>query len=170
LISQSRGLGDVYKRQLDSWRWYVDITSGIDTRWFQDRLADKRLSQRKLASMMNLDPAAVSLMFRGKRKMSAAEAAEIAKLIGVSPNEVLVRAGADATYRDRDVQSAPRVVHDLQAKSITTAPAVATSPDVLEVPVPMSDGTLAKLLLPMVLTKQDAERISALVSAFALSG
>lgn len=139
----------------------------IDTRWFQDRLADKRLSQRKLASMMNLDPAAVSLMFRGKRKMSAAEASEIAKLLGVEASEVLMRAGADAPYRDRDAQSAPRVVHDLVAKPIATAPAVVGAPEVLELPVPMSDGTLAKLILPRALTKQDAERIAALVTAFA---
>lgn len=135
--------------------------TAIDTRWFQDRLADKRLSQRKLASMMNLDPAAVSLMIRGKRKMSAAEAAEIAKFLGVEASEVLVKAGADAPSRDMDVQALP--------KAVATAPAAVRAPDVLEIPVPMSDGTLATLLLPRTLTKNDADRIAALVAALAPS-
>lgn len=68
----------------------------IDTRWFQDRLTDKKLSQRKLASLLNLDPAAVSLMLRGRRKMSAAEAAEVARVLGVPVKDVLVRAGVYA--------------------------------------------------------------------------
>jgi len=36
-----------------------------------------RLSQRKLAKLLDLDPAAVSLMLRGRRKMTAEEAAAI---------------------------------------------------------------------------------------------
>lgn len=130
----------------------------VDTRWFQDRLADKRLSQRKLASMMNLDPAAMSLMIRGKRKMSGAEAAEIAKFIGVSVDEVLVRAGATPTLPARHSETP---VETPKAASPTQP-----STDLLEVPVPTSDGNMARLLLPRGLTKADAERIAALVMAF----
>jgi transcriptional regulator with XRE-family HTH domain len=65
----------------------------IDTRWFQDLLADRRLSQRRLAKQLGLDPAAVSLMFRGKRRMQMHEAADVARLLGVSLDEVLAHAG-----------------------------------------------------------------------------
>jgi transcriptional regulator with XRE-family HTH domain len=65
----------------------------IDTRWFQNLIADRRLSQRRLAKQLGLDPAAVSLMFRGKRRMQMHEAADVARLLGVSMDEVLAHAG-----------------------------------------------------------------------------
>jgi transcriptional regulator with XRE-family HTH domain len=65
----------------------------IDTRWFQNLLADRRISQRGLAKKLGLDAAAVSLMFRGKRRMQMHEAADVARLLGVSLDEVLEHAG-----------------------------------------------------------------------------
>lgn len=65
----------------------------IDTRWFQNLIADRRLSQRRLAKQLGLDPAAVSLMFRGKRRMQMHEAADVDRLLGVSMDEVLQHAG-----------------------------------------------------------------------------
>jgi transcriptional regulator with XRE-family HTH domain len=65
----------------------------IDTRWFQNLLADRRISQRGLAKKLGLDAAAVSLMFRGKRRMQMHEAADVARLLGVSLDEVLAHAG-----------------------------------------------------------------------------
>ena len=70
-------------------------TNHIDTHWFKDRIADKRLSQRKLASLMGLDPGALSLALNGKRKMSAAEASDIARLLDVDVTEVLTHAGVN---------------------------------------------------------------------------
>lgn len=67
----------------------------VDTRWFQGRLADKRLSQRKLAARLGLDPAAVSLMLRGRRKMTVIEAKEIARALGVEVGEVLGHLGGN---------------------------------------------------------------------------
>lgn len=67
--------------------------SQIDTKWFKDRLADCKLSQRGLARAMGLDPAAVSLTLRGKREMKIAEAAQIARLLGVPADEVMQHAG-----------------------------------------------------------------------------
>ena len=138
----------------------------IDTRWFHNQLADKRLSQRQLAKRMDLDPAAVSLMLRGKRKMSAAEAAEIATLLGVSADEVLMRAGATLPAPEKP-KAAPVA---FRAKNIATGAPDVGQPDLtmIELPVPMSDGSTAKLLLPRVLARGDAERISALVQALAL--
>lgn len=66
----------------------------ISTEWFQDRLRDRRLSQRQLAKMMGIDPAAVSLMFRGRRKMTVEEAAQIAVLLQSTTAEVMEAAGA----------------------------------------------------------------------------
>lgn len=68
----------------------------IDSRWFQNRLADRRMSQRGLAKKLGLDPAAVSLMFRGKRRMQMHEAAEVARLLGCTMDEVLEHAGIRA--------------------------------------------------------------------------
>lgn len=184
----------------------------IDTRWFQERLADKHLSQRKLAHFMDLDPAAMSLMIRGKRKMSAQEAAEIASFLGVTTDEVLARAGAAPTMvtkemvqklskwkKGSDDKAAdatkvwlklnsealagsidqdggrPFLAQINRSKAAKAAPAPSpapvrastTTPDLLELPVPMSDGSVAHLSLPKVLTKSDAERIAAMVMAFA---
>jgi transcriptional regulator with XRE-family HTH domain len=65
----------------------------IDSSWFRNRLADRQISQRGLAKKLGLDPAAVSLMFRGKRRMQMHEAADVARLLGVSLDEVLAHAG-----------------------------------------------------------------------------
>jgi hypothetical protein len=66
----------------------------IDTQWFIDRLAERRLSQRQLAKLMGLDSAAVSYMLRGKRKMSVDEAAQLAVLLQSSTQDILRAAGA----------------------------------------------------------------------------
>jgi transcriptional regulator with XRE-family HTH domain len=68
-------------------------SSSIDSGWFVDRLAARKLSQRGLAKLMGLDPAAVSLMFRGRRKITLEEAAQLAVLLDVSTTEVLERSG-----------------------------------------------------------------------------
>jgi transcriptional regulator with XRE-family HTH domain len=65
----------------------------IDTRWFQTRLADKHVSQRQLAKRLGLDPAAVSLMLHGRRKFTAQEAVEIARVLGVELEAVVTKAG-----------------------------------------------------------------------------
>lgn len=69
----------------------------IDTKWFVDRLADRDMSQRALAKLMGLDPAAVSLMFRGKRRMSMAEAAQLATILDIAPSEMFERAGISSS-------------------------------------------------------------------------
>jgi hypothetical protein len=65
----------------------------VNKPWFVDRLAARHISQRKLAVMMDMDASAVSLMLNGKRKMSAQEASEVARLLGVTVEEVLRHAG-----------------------------------------------------------------------------
>ena len=70
------------------------MVSNFNAVWFTGKLEEQQLSKRQLAKLMGLDPAAVSLMLRGLRKMSANEAGEIASLLGVTVEEVLRHAGA----------------------------------------------------------------------------
>lgn len=65
----------------------------IDAEWFNQRLADRQLSQRGLAKLMGLDPAAVNRMFQGKRRMTLEEAAQIAVLLNSTTTDVLTAAG-----------------------------------------------------------------------------
>jgi transcriptional regulator with XRE-family HTH domain len=98
----------------------------IDTNWFQAQLADKRMSQRRLAALMGLDPGALSLMLHGKRKMSAEEVAEIARLLNVDATEVLTRAGvAGQTYEKKSPAAKPE--KDRQSATTTTTTTTATT-------------------------------------------
>ena len=69
----------------------------MDTNWFKQRLAEKKLSQRALSKLMELDPAAVSLMLRGMRRMTAAEGQQLAVILGFDFTEVMRRAGVQVT-------------------------------------------------------------------------
>jgi len=80
----------------------------MDTTWFRDKLKDKKLSQRGLAKLIELDPAAVSLMFRGMRKMTPHEAHQISMILGVPILEIMRRAGIDVT---EDMRKAPIAAH-----------------------------------------------------------
>ena len=80
----------------------------MDTQWFRHNLQDKKMSQRQLAKVMGIDPAAISLMFRGRRKMTPHEAHQISQILGVPILEVMRRAGIDVTD---DVRKAPIAAH-----------------------------------------------------------
>lgn len=69
----------------------------ISTRWFKDVLAEKQITQRAVAHSLQLDPASVSLMLRGKRRLQLDEAAALAQLLGVPLDDVLYHAGIDPT-------------------------------------------------------------------------
>ena len=93
------------------------LHTGIDTNWFKERLAAKQLSQRKLAFMMGLDAAAMSLMLRGKRKMSVNEAAVIAQHLGVSAQEVLIKTGAINDPASQTILKKMRETRKLECKA-----------------------------------------------------
>lgn len=65
----------------------------MNTKWFRGQLRDKDLSQRGLAKLLGIDPAAVSLMLRGQRRMTLQEAHRISEVLGVATAEVLREAG-----------------------------------------------------------------------------
>jgi len=89
------------------------MPTAIDTEWFVDRLEQRQLSQRGLARLMGIDPAAVSLMFRGKRRITLEEAAQLAVLLDVSTTEVLQRAGLP-THGERTVKVAGFITKDYE--------------------------------------------------------
>jgi transcriptional regulator with XRE-family HTH domain len=91
----------------------------MNTQWFRDRLADKRLSQRRLAKMLELDPAAVSLMFRGMRRITPHEAHQISTILGVPLNEVMRNAGIEVT---EDVRRCPVAAHVDENGVVTSMP------------------------------------------------
>ena len=78
-----------------------DAVMAIDTQWFTNRLAERALSQRQLAKLMGLDSSAVSLMLRGKRRMTVEEAAQLAVLLQSTSAEVLEAAGVPVTGGER---------------------------------------------------------------------
>jgi transcriptional regulator with XRE-family HTH domain len=65
----------------------------INKAYFEARMADRKLSQNQLADKLGIDRSAMSRMMAGKRKMSAAEAGEIAKHLGISVEDALRNAG-----------------------------------------------------------------------------
>ena len=67
----------------------------IDTTWFRQQLAARKLSQRALARLMKIDAAAVSLMLRGHRRMTNQEAHKLASVLGTKVTEVLRHSGVD---------------------------------------------------------------------------
>jgi hypothetical protein len=67
--------------------------SKTDARWFQDRLADKEISQRKFAKMVGMDPAALHYAIHGERAWKHDELVAFATIVGVPFDEALVHAG-----------------------------------------------------------------------------
>lgn len=142
----------------------------IDTAWFRNRLQDIRMSQRQLARHMDLDPAAISLMLRGRRAMSAREAAEIATLLGVPVQDVVRHAGHAANGgKGEDRVVAPPAREPAPPARERAALMGDAGSEMLDLPVFLSTGATATLRLPRRLNKSDAERIAILIRAFATS-
>ncbi len=69
--------------------------------------------------MLELDAAAVSLMLRGKRKMTPHEAHQISMILGVPILEVMRKAGIDIT---EDVRKVPIAAHMDSFGNVTAMP------------------------------------------------
>jgi transcriptional regulator with XRE-family HTH domain len=65
----------------------------MDKSWLQERLAEKKISQRKLSALLGLDQGSMSRTINGKRRLQVSEAAEISLIFGESLDEVLSRFG-----------------------------------------------------------------------------
>lgn len=79
-------------------------TAATEVPWHRRRLAELGRSQRGLAERLQLDPSAVSQLFAGRRRLMAAEAAEIARYLQVPVIEVLKRFDVDVP-----AENTPRV-------------------------------------------------------------
>jgi len=106
----------------------------IDTRWFRERLADRKLSQRGMARELGLDASAVSLLLRGKRKASAEEISHIATLIGAPAQEVIRRMGVEVAEPARTVAIAGTIsaAGEIATKGARGLGKAASPPDLLE--------------------------------------
>jgi hypothetical protein len=91
----------------------------INQQWFQDKLRALRISQRQLAKRIDLDPAAVSNMLQGKRRMTMDEAKAIAEHLLVPVTEVMRQAGIDVTD---DVRKVPVAGHVGPGSVVTLMP------------------------------------------------
>jgi hypothetical protein len=110
----------------------------MNTQWFRGRMADRKISQRGLAKMLELDPAAVSLMLRGKRRMTPHEAHQLSVILGTPLNEVMRHAGIDV---EEDVRRCPIAAHVNERGQVTLMPA-GTHDDVMG-PADVPVGTYA---------------------------
>ena len=69
----------------------------MNTLWFRNQLKDKHLSQRGLAKLLDVDSAAVSLMLRGRRRMTMSEAHRISNILALPVTEIMREAGIEVT-------------------------------------------------------------------------
>jgi DNA-binding Xre family transcriptional regulator len=113
----------------------------IDKGWFQEKLAAKKLSQRKLASTLGMDASSLTLMLQGKRRMTNQEATSIGKALGYPVTEILRRAGLDV--RD-DVRKIPITGYVGAGGAVTMLPAGTHDMVVSPADVPQGSYALQK--------------------------
>jgi transcriptional regulator with XRE-family HTH domain len=66
-----------------------------NARWFKSLFEQRGFSQRKLAKDLKMDPAALTLVLQGRRKLKSEEAAKMASHLSVSVEEILEHAGIE---------------------------------------------------------------------------
>lgn len=67
--------------------------SGLNRRFFDALLAEKKMSMRALASQMGMGHSQLSLTFSGARKLQLDEAAQLSQIFGVPLHKVVEAAG-----------------------------------------------------------------------------
>jgi len=86
------------------------MTIGIDKQWFVDRWTEKGLSLRKVATMIGMDPAALSRALDGKRGIKVEDIGKIATAMDVSRSEILAHLGEEEG-REAAIEGKSAVVH-----------------------------------------------------------
>lgn len=76
----------------------------IDTRWFTDTLAAKRLSQRGLGRLLDCNASSVNRLINGKRAMRFEEAERLAVFLGVPVTDVISHAGVSVDQGGRQTR------------------------------------------------------------------
>ncbi|MBI1406523.1 MAG: helix-turn-helix domain-containing protein [Caulobacter sp.] len=74
----------------------------FDAEWFDARLAERGLDRAVLAAVAGLSEAALALVFKDQRELSAAEVAAFAEILGVSAAEAATRAGVSTPVPGAD--------------------------------------------------------------------
>lgn len=97
------------------------------------------MSQRTLAKQLGLDPAAVTLMLRGDRRMTTEETQKIASLLGVPVTEVIRRAGVDV----RDDVRKIKICGYLNENAVAECFGEEESMDYIESPADVPAGSYA---------------------------
>ncbi|MER9003291.1 helix-turn-helix domain-containing protein [Mesorhizobium sp. M0862] len=64
-----------------------------DVDWFRRKLEEHRLSQSGLGRMLKIDKASMSLILGGKRKLKLSDAADMARILGVTVSEIMEHIG-----------------------------------------------------------------------------
>lgn len=62
-------------------------------KWFSDKFRDRKLTQSAVARTLGVDPSTLSLVLHGKRRMLLSYANELARLLGVSVDDIIRNAG-----------------------------------------------------------------------------
>jgi hypothetical protein len=73
------------------------MTNEVDTAALQGRIRDLKRTQRALADHLGADAATVSMLLRGKRRITPAEAKQIAEFLKLPIGEVLRLFGVDVS-------------------------------------------------------------------------
>lgn len=66
-----------------------------DKGWFQEQLAKRAMSQRQLAARMGVDPATISYLLNGDRKLGLGDLKEISDILQIPVEEIMRRWGYD---------------------------------------------------------------------------
>lgn len=74
------------------WSYGRNMT-GINRRFFDGLMADKKMSLRALASRMDMSHSSLSLTFHGARRMTLEEAAQISQIFNIPVHEVMEAIG-----------------------------------------------------------------------------
>jgi transcriptional regulator with XRE-family HTH domain len=64
-----------------------------NNRWFKDQMEAKGFSQNQLGKRLGMDPAAISRVLNGQRKLKIEEATQMAEILELPLEEVLANAG-----------------------------------------------------------------------------
>lgn len=76
--------------------------SEVDAGWFRERIADLDISQNAFAKRVGMSPSNLSLTLKGKRQITITRAADFARELGVTLDDVVLHSGIDYGTADGD--------------------------------------------------------------------
>jgi transcriptional regulator with XRE-family HTH domain len=115
----------------------VESNIKVDKRWFQDRMADADVTQRRVAEELGIDPSAMTNLLNGKRNPRVEEVLIMAKTLRVSKEAVLAHMGLQSSAAVPGESSTPvigwvdddGVLHEGKVEGPTNMPTPPGVPD-----------------------------------------